>query len=262
MSTKRQYPNAVIIPDSHSHPNFNNDRFEILGNYVLEKQPDIVIDIGDSADMGSLCAYDMGTLHAEGRRYKDDIAAYHDAMERFWKPINKYNNTRSRWKKRQYMPRLVKCTGNHEYRIHRASVEDPKYYGHISMDDLKEAEYGWEVIPFLKPFIWHDIVFKHYFSSGVMGRPISGEHIAANMVKKGVMSCVAGHSHMRDFWETCDASGRKRFGLVVGCYLDFEPEYTTERDRWWSGLVRLHDVREGQADHEFINIDYLKRKFS
>ena len=251
----------LVVGDSHSHPNFSNDRFEWLANYIVAKQPPIIIDIGDSADMGSLCHYDMGTLHAEGRRYKDDIEAYHDAMRRFRKPIDKYNNTRCRWKKRKYQPKLYKLTGNHENRINRAAIEDPKYFGHVTMEDLKEASFGWEVYPFLEPLIIDNIAFQHYFTSGVMGRPISSEYPAGMMVKKGFMSAVAGHSHLRDYWETVDFSGRKRFGLVVGCYMDYSPEYTTEDDRWWRGIVRLHDVHDGQADPEFVNINYLKRKY-
>ena len=257
-----KYKSIIVIPDSHAHPDYDNNRFSWLANYILEKQPDIIVDIGDSADMASLCHYDMGTLHAEGRRYKDDLHSYHDAMEKLTKPLTQYNNTMTQWRKRKYRPLMFKCTGNHENRINRAATEQPQYFGHIDMSDLREAYYGWQVIPFMKPLHIENICFQHYFASGVMGRPISGEYVAGNMVKKGMMSCVAGHSHLRDYWETTDVVGRKRFGLVVGCYFDYTPAYTTEAARWWRGIVRLHDVHDGSADPEFINIDYLKRKYS
>lgn len=252
----------LIIPDSHAKPGVKNDRFKWLGELALERQPDVIIDIGDSADMASLCKYDEGNVRAEGRRYADDIRAYRDAMDKLLRPINKYNNTHSKWKKKTYRPRLIKCRGNHEYRIVRAAGETPALYGHISYDDLKESKHGWEVFDFLKPAHIDNIAYKHFFTSGVMGRPIGGINHARTMVSKTYMSSVCGHSHMRDFWEDTDAVGRKVFGLVVGCYFEHDEEYTTENDRFWRGLVYLKGVHDGQAEPEFISLDQIKKDYS
>lgn len=260
-SKKEQYQSHLIIPDSHAKAGISNDRFKWLGNYVIENQPDVVIDIGDSADMTSLCKYDIGHVRAEGRRYKDDLAAYHDAMRKLMAPINKYNNTHTKWKKKTYRPRFVKCRGNHEYRIHRAACENPAMYEHISYEDLKEQQYGWEVHDYLETVSINDIAYQHFFTSGIMGRPIGGINHAATLVRKGHMSCVCGHSHMRDFWEDTDASGRKVFGLVVGCYFTHNEEYTTENDRFWRGLVHLKRVYEGQAEPSFINIEEVRELY-
>lgn len=252
----------LVIGDSHARPDVSNDRFSWLGNFILERQPDIIVDIGDSADMKSLSRYDVGTLDAEGTRYADDVQAYIEAQERIFEPIERYNNTRSRWKKRKYTPRFIKTRGNHENRITRASIQDPKYFGHISVEDLKEREFGWEVYDFLEPAEVEGICFQHYFTSGIMGRPIGGENHAASLVKKNYMSSVCGHSHTRDFWETTDAVGRKRFGLVAGCYYDHEDHFTKDSHRYWRGLVYLHDVSDGQAEPEFLAYHYIKREFS
>jgi len=255
---KKKHKEILIIPDSHATHGHNNDRFTWAGEFALERKPDYIVDIGDSADMTSLCSYDAGTVVAEGRRYADDIEAYKDAQDRFFKPIDLHN---IRNPNDQYNPKLIKCTGNHEQRIIRAANEDPRLHGHLQMSDLEEVSFGWDVSPFLQPVEVEGIVFQHYITSGVMGRPVGGEHHAATLVKKGFRSVVVGHSHMRDFWETTDIIGNKLFGLVCGVYVDQPHHYTTEQRRWWSGLVYLHDVKNGSAEPEFLHIDYLRRKY-
>lgn len=256
-----EFRDHLIIPDSHAKPGVSNERFEWLGHLLLDRQPSVVVDIGDSADMPSLCKYDIGTMRAEGRRYADDVRAYHDAMKKLFKPIIKYNNTHTKWKKKTYRPQLVKCRGNHEQRIIRAADEDPKLYGHLDIRDLKEEEFGWDVYDFLKPACIDNIAYQHYFTSGVMGRPIGGVNHARTLVLKNYMSCVQGHSHMRDFWEDCDAVGRKLFGLVVGCFFGHDEAYTTENRRFWRGLVHLHGVQDGQGEPEFLSYQEVKRQY-
>jgi len=251
----------LIIPDSHAQPGVSNERFTWVGELALERQPDVIIDIGDSADMPSLCSYDVGNVRAEGRRYADDVRAYRDAMDKLAKPINKYNNTHTRWKKKTYRPRLVKCRGNHEYRINRAAAETPALFGHISYDDLQEKKHGWEVFDFLQAACVDNIAYKHFFTSGVMGRPIGGLNHARTLVAKTYMSSVCGHSHMRDFWEDTDGIGRKVFGLVVGCYFEHDEGYTTENNRFWRGLCYLKGVHDGQAEPEFIGMDEIKGRY-
>src|SRR3546814_6957280 len=78
--------------------------------------------------MPSLCSYDKGTKGFEGRRYSKDIAAAHDAQERFFAPIKAT---------KKKLPRFVMLQGNHEYRIERAIDADAAHLdGVISPDDL------------------------------------------------------------------------------------------------------------------------------
>ena len=252
----------LIIGDSHAKPGVNNDRFEWLGELIVEKQPDVIIDIGDSADMGSLSMYDVGKVRAEGKRYCDDIIAYRDAMDKLIRPLHKYNNTHTRWKKKTYRPALHKCRGNHEYRIVRAASETPAMYNHLTYDDLEETKHGWQVHDFLETALIDGIAYKHYFTSGVMGRPIGGVNHARTLVSKNHMSSVCGHSHLRGFEEDIDTTGKRIFGLVVGCYFEHDEEYTSENDRFWRGLVHLKDVREGQAEPEFLSMESIKREYA
>lgn len=252
----------LIMPDSHAQPNIDNDRFEWLGNYLVENQPDVFVDIGDSADMPSLCSYDVGKLSAEGRRYVDDIEAYKDAQRKLFAPMIKYNNTHSRWKKKKYSPELVKTRGNHENRINRAAQENPAMYGFIRMEDLEEESFGWKCYDFLQTVVIDNIAYRHYFSSGVLGKPIGGVNHARSLVVKGYMSCVCGHSHMRDFYEDTDAAGRKLFGIVVGCFFGHDEGYTTENDRFWRGIVSIKGVPNKTWSPTFIDYDVLRKDYS
>jgi len=60
----------LIIGDPHAHPDYDNKRFTALGKYILKTKPDIIVCLGDFADMPSLSSYDKGTKGFEGRRYK------------------------------------------------------------------------------------------------------------------------------------------------------------------------------------------------
>lgn len=94
----------LIIPDAHAKPGVDNDRFEWLGRYIYDEKPDVVVCIGDFADMESLSSYDKGKKSFEGRRYLKDIEAAVDAQEKLFYWVNQMENK----------PRMVMCIGNHE----------------------------------------------------------------------------------------------------------------------------------------------------
>lgn len=246
----------LVIPDAHARPEHNNDRFDALGRFIVDKQPDVVVCIGDWADMPSLCLYDKGSKHAEGRRYQDDIVSANEALARTMLQVNK-GYRKSRRKKPDFHITL----GNHENRIDRAANLNPELYGKLSTADLRFKEAGWIVHPFLAPLTLDGICFQHYFTSGILGKPIGGVNHARTLVLKNYQSSVCGHSHARDYYEDVRADGQRIFGLVVGCYDDGVHHYTTEQRRWWSGLVMLHEAHDGEAEPAFYSIDYVKGKY-
>jgi hypothetical protein len=236
---------------------------EWAGRFAVSRQPDYIACVGDLAEMGSLSQYDVGKLSAEGKRYEDDIDAAIDGQERFFKPINKYNNIHSRWKKKKYKPKMVMCLGNHENRINLYAQDNPNMAKKVGIDDLKYKEFGWDVYDLTEPAILEGIAFAHYFTSGVMGRPISGLNHARSLILKTLTSTVVGHSHLIDFHRLTSVVGTQKMGLVAGCYFDYDMTWTTENKRYWRGLVYLHDMADGYAEPEFLNLNtYLKLKYS
>lgn len=254
----------LVIPDAHASPKHNNDRFEWLGQLIVERKPDVIVNIGDFADMESLSSYDKGKKSFEGRRYKKDVKAAIDAQEKLFQAMNEYNDNKRATRHKQYKPRLVLTLGNHENRINRVVENSAELEGTISVDDLKYEEFGWEVYPFLEQVTIDGISFSHYFTSGVMGRAIGGEHPAYSLVTKMHQSCVQGHTHVRDFCERTTADGKRITCLLVGCYLDEDQweDYAGQANKmWWKGVVILHTLGDGAFEPEWINIKQLKKQY-
>ncbi|MCK9382908.1 MAG: metallophosphoesterase [Sulfuritalea sp.] len=255
---KKQGRKILVIPDAHARPGVSNERFDALGQFILDKQPDVIVNIGDLADMGSLCSYDKGQGVAEGRRYQDDIAVANDALRRYTKPTFDYLK---RYKASKWKPEWHVTLGNHENRIDRAANQSPELLGKLAIDDIEFKKHKHKVHEFLKPVSIDGICFQHFFTSGILGKPIGGVNHARTLVLKNYQSSVCGHSHSRDYWEDVRADGKRVFGLVVGCYDVGHHQYTTEQRRWWSGLVCLHEARDGTAEPAFYSTDYVLRRY-
>jgi hypothetical protein len=154
----------LVIPDVQAKAGVPLDHLQWIGNYIVEKKPDVIVQIGDFADMPSLSRYDQGKLQGEGRRYGHDINAVHRAMDTLLKPLQDYNRTADE----KYKPELHLTMGNHEYRILREVEDNPKYEGKFSYNDLAYEDYGWKVYPFLEVAEIDGVEYSHYFTSGVL----------------------------------------------------------------------------------------------
>jgi hypothetical protein len=132
----------------------------------------------------------------------------------------------------------------------------------IKLEDIGYAKYGWEVSPFLHPICVDGVHYNHYFTSGILGRPIGGDNPAAVTLRKQFVSCTSAHTHIRDFAERTRADGKRILGLIAGCYFEHYEEYAgPANDMWWRGVVICHNVKEGYYDPEFISIEEVKRRY-
>ena len=59
----------AIIPDCQVKDGVDLSYLTWVGKYLAEKKPDVIVQIGDFADMPSLSSYDVGRKCFEGRRY-------------------------------------------------------------------------------------------------------------------------------------------------------------------------------------------------
>lgn len=247
--------NMLIIPDAHAAPEYDSDRFTALGNYIVKHKPEIIVCLGDFADMPSLSSYDKGTKGFEGRRYKKDVESVIDGQNKMFDPIKELNDKKKKNKEKQYKPRLFMCLGNHEDRIDRAVNSAPELEGAISIKDLQYEKFGWKLTPFKRTLTVEGIIFSHYFTSGVAGRPISSSHIGHQLVSKLHCSAVQGHSHLYNHAEQTRPDGQKIFGLSAGCFS--HPHYSESwcRDTeytWWRGVVSLNGL-DGEGYYDEIN---------
>jgi hypothetical protein len=249
------------MPDTQVKPGVPTDHLEWAGRWCAEKKPEVIVHIGDHADMPSLSTYDIGKKSYNGRTYRDDIEAAKEGMRRFLAPIRMEQARLLRNKMKAWNPRLILTTGNHEHRIARAIEDDQKLDGLISLDDLEYKEAGWEVYPFLEPVIVDGVAYCHYFTSGTMGRPVSS---ARALAMKKHMSCVMGHVQNTEIDVSQKrADGTFITGLFAGCFYQHEEAYLGHqgnqvKHQCWM----LYNVRDGQFDLHALSLEYLKKRYA
>lgn len=248
----------LVIPDPHAHPNHNNDRADWLGKLMVDLKPDVVVNLGDMWDLPSFSGYDKGKKSFQGRNYRKDLDAGLEFDERLWAPARKA-------KKR--LPYRVFIEGNHEERMKRALELTPELEGTIGFKDFELNKNYDEVIEYKgqTPGIIEidGIIYCHYSVSGVMGRPVGGEHPAYSLLTKQFKSVTCGHIHVFDHCVRTDASGNRINGLVAGVYQDYDSEWAGEVNKLWSrGVVVKRNVHQGNYDLQWISIEALKREYS
>jgi hypothetical protein len=130
----------LVVPDSHAHPDFNNERADWLGKFILDRKPDVVVNMGDTFDMPSLSSYDKGKASFHGASYEKDINAGIDFLDRMWHPIKKAK------KKRPYS---VFLEGNHCVPEDTDVLVEGK--GWVNIRDVEVSDYvmsleGWSLV--------------------------------------------------------------------------------------------------------------------
>lgn len=245
-----------VLPDCQVRDGDNFDFLTAVGKYIVEKQPETIICLGDFADMPSLSSYDVGKKSFEGRRYTKDIKAVREAMEALLDPLLAYNIQAVKNKKKQYTPKKILTLGNHENRINIAINNDPKLEGVLSINDLQYEQFGWEVHKFLDVVIIDGIAYSHYFTSGLLGRPAT---TASAQLAKKHMSCIAGHQQGLQIHTGHRADGNALTSIIAGsCYEHDEDYMGPQGNKHWRGALMLNDVRDGGFDVMPLSLKYLK----
>lgn len=241
----------AVIPDTQVMPGVDMEHLGHAGQYIAEKRPDVIVCLGDFGDFPSLSRFERNTLHFEGRRYKADLGAFHEGMQRLLDPIDMVPD---------YNPVKVFTLGNHEDHIPRFVDENPILEGSMSLDDLCLEEYGWKVYPFLQPVGINGVAFCHYFPSGIMGRPVTS---APAIIRKLHMSAVAGHQQGRDVFYGRRADGAHMTSIITGSFYQHEYKYLSPfTNAHWRGMFFMHEVQDGMFDEMWLSINYLKRRYA
>lgn len=253
--------NYLIVPDSHAHPDFPNDRADWLGQLIKDRKPDVVVNIGDTFDMPSLSSFDKGKASFYGNSYERDIEAGVEFLDRVWSPVKKSKKKR---------PKSIYLVGNHDLpRLRKVLEYQPELGGSkfgIGEGDFQLDKYHHEVVDYVggTPGIYQSdgISFAHYMVSELMGRPIGGENHAASLLNKNYSSCVVGHSHAADWSVRTGSNGKKIMGLVCGVYQDYSnPWAGNVANMWHRGVVFLNNVEDGVYDPEWISLGRLRNAY-
>lgn len=249
----------MVLPDFQIKPGDDLTFVSRIGQYIVDKKPDIIVHLGDFSDMPSLSSYDIGKKAFEGRRYKNDIESVINAQIELFKPLAQYQYRQEVNKKKRYSPRTVMCIGNHCNRINKAVNNDPKLEGVLSIQDLQYEQFWDEVYPFLDVVVIEGVAFSHYFVTGVAGRPASS---AAAQFRKTNMSSISGHQQGLQIHTGNRADGKMLTSIIAGsCYEHDEDYLGPQGNKHWRGFLMLHEVDDGQFDLMPVSLDYLERKY-
>jgi hypothetical protein len=129
--------------------------------------------------------------------------------------------------------------------------------GKFDLSDLQLKEYGWKTHDFLKIVTIDGIEYSHYFTSGVMGRPVSS---AAALLRERQKSCTMGHV------QTTDIAIHKKtqnIALFCGiCYLHDEPYLGHQGNSTRRQIIVKHEVEDGKYDPMFVSLRFLEKAYS
>jgi hypothetical protein len=202
--------------------------------------------------MASLCAHSR-PAELEGARYVADCDAARDAQDRIFHEVRKH---------KKKLPRFCWTLGNHDIRADRYTQDYPVFKGKIKSEDIGYKDYPWDVVPFLETISIDGIDYSHYFTSGIMGRPIGGTHPAWTIIKKRNNSSTCGHSHVLDY-KVDKTPGRSLMGLVVGNFIGFNMGYAgPANDMWSDGIAICDNVEDGIYDFQWISMKRIKSEYS
>lgn len=249
----------MLIPDTQVRPGVDTSHIDWAARAIVEYMPDVIVHIGDNADMPSLSSH-AGQLDKEGARIQNDFDVANDAMARLFAPQEAESKRRRDKHRTRWEPERHALHGNHEYRIVRAVQENPQLEGIVSLDKLQYPA-GVVVHPFLEIVDIDGICYSHYFQNSHSGRPIGGS--IDNRLNRIGRSFVQGH-------EQGLIHGRRQFpgelarcGLVAGSfYLHDEGYRGAQGNGEWRGIIIFNEVKDGDYDLMTLSMDYLRRKFS
>jgi hypothetical protein len=250
----------LVVPDTQVREGVPLEHLSWAGEAICDYRPDVVVMLGDWADMPSLSTHDSkGSKSFEGLRYQTDVGVAKEAMQKMLKPLRDLQAQQKKNKERVYKPRMELLGGNHDQgRIERAINSNPHLEGLISVKDL-EYEKDWNYNPFLRPLFINNVGFNHYWPSGAKGLPVGS---ASALLSKLHMSVVAGHQQGKQIAYSRRADGGNICGIITGSFYLHDEHYMDPlSNRHWRGLVVLNEVLDGQFDEMFLSIDYLKRRY-
>lgn len=241
----------LFISDCQVKPNTDLTYLKAIGQYIVDKKPDVIVNIGDFWDFESLSSYDKGKLSFEGRRLQDDIEVGKEGMRTLLQPLRNYQDLVDN----SYQPRMVFCLGNHEERLKRVASNNSEFDGFIGYH-LLELEKDWEVHDFLKPVNIQGINFVHYLANPMSGKPYGGT--AANQLKSVGASFCVGHKQTLEVAIQPVLDGTMRLGIVCGAAYPFDESYKGHQgNNHFRGVVMLHEAKDGFADPSFISTKFL-----
>lgn len=237
----------LVIPDVQCKPGVRLDHLRWIGEYIAEKRPDVVVCIGDFADMESMSRYDLGTIRGENRRLQRDLQTARQGMNILMTPVKACVD---------YDPELHLTMGNHEESLNRFANEHPALEEVVGTHMLNYEEWGWKVHPFLKPVTIDGVRYCHYFISGAKCQAVSSAPALLRLQKH---SCIMGHNQKTD---VAFHPVTHQWAIFCGvCNLHDEKYLGPQGNDIRRQILVLHEVEEGRFDPMFVSLRFLEKSY-
>lgn len=252
----------VMIADTQCKDGISFAYLHNVGMYLADKKPEVIVHIGDHADLPSLSSYDKGKKSAEGKRLNRDINAAIEGMNILLRPIQELQEKEFKeYGEVRYKPKMVITLGNHEQRLERHLDANPELHGLLSYADLRYEDMGWEVYDYLEPAVINGVAYCHFFANPMTGKPYGGT--ALNILKQVGVSFCMGHKQVLDVaTRFLPTTGKQQWAIIAGACYDHEEAYKgVQGNHHWRGIVVKHNVTEGSFNPMFINLAYLEDRY-
>lgn len=254
----------LCIGDGHDEPWQKKDRWLWLGKFLVDKRPDIVVNIGDFITLDSLSAWDTDKRRKmEMRRYDKEIQSGKEALAALWQPAIEYNKYAKRRKKKAYIPTYIHLEGNHEERAERYLDYNPHLEGKIDVyRDLELETYSAKWIKYRNYWVHNGIMFSHIpFQRN--GRPLTGQDLCRKALTLTNYSIIFGHSH-RFGVDNVHRFGAKHLqqALNIGCYFEHQPDYVEGSPTdYWRGVVVLDNYKSHRFDIQTYSLSSIRSTY-
>jgi len=252
------------IGDCHISEEDDLERFKYLGQFIIDKKPDIILFLGDFLTLNVFSGWDKDKrLKMEGRRYQKEINKGNEALDIIFYPLNELQDRQRKNKEKIYRPELVYIFGNHEERSIRYLDIDPTFEGFISVEkDLKLKERGFKVIPYREFYEVNGVYFTHIPFNKT--KECSGVNITRKISQVMFGSVVCSHVHSMEL-ENFKRHGQNDLQQILtsGCFFEKDEPYIHGRiTEYWKGLILLDIFKYGRFDLQTFSLERLKELYN
>jgi len=255
----------LCIPDAHVTPDDKDMwRFNALGKLIVERRPDLIVQLGDFVSLESLSHWDQNKrLLMEHRRYKKDIAAGKDAIKRIFDPLFTLQKKQKDWKMKVYRPKTLWFEGNHEAWATQYIEQHPEMCGSVNVaSDLGLTEMGMSALPYRSVITTNGISFCH--APMMANNKATGGKYALNRASElHNNSIVFAHLHRYESLNVQRNDTKNiSMSLCCGCFFVDTPLYAQgSHGAYWKGVTLLHQYDYGLFDTEQISIERMKHGY-
>ncbi len=226
---------ALFFADFHLiHGKPNHPSYELFKKFAREFKPDLLINAGDFIDFPYLSSFDKDKLkRLEGKRIMKDYDLANIELDEL----------------QGIQPNMIYLEGNHEERIRRLVIADPRFEGMIELPDKLLLNRGIEWVPLdEQPYRYGKLCACHGF--------YAGKYSAAQHLDKFAHNVVFGHVHkMQSFARNLAMMGETIQSWAISCLCDLNPSYMNGPADWSNGFAIINmDRATGNFSLTPINI--------